>query len=42
MNRLYGQSFRGWLMDLIGIPLIAFWPVIPLAALAVLAWWVWL
>jgi len=40
MNRLYGQSLRGWLMDLIGIPLIAFWPVIPLAAVAGLAWWI--
>jgi len=38
--RMYGQSFRGWLMDFIGIPLIAFWPVILLAALGGLAWWV--
>jgi hypothetical protein len=37
---MYDQNRRGWLMDLIGIPLIAFWPVILLAALAGLAWWV--
>jgi hypothetical protein len=38
MNRMYGQSFRGWLMDLIGIPLICFWPVI-LVALGLIIWW---
>jgi hypothetical protein len=37
--RMYNQSLRGWLMDLIGIPLIAFWPVILLAALGGLVWW---
>jgi len=37
----HNQSRKGFLSDLIGIPLIAFWPVILLAALAGLAWLVW-
>jgi hypothetical protein len=38
MRLLYGQSLRGWLMDLIGIPLIAFWPVILVAIGIAILW----